>query len=153
MKPYALAFGALLSLLSATTSFAATKEDDARAFFTRFVAAQNAHDLTQIKAMLWDSPKMLWYARGGANWGPDAVVSKLKVYYQGAWQLKPDMSHFSVVLVADNVAQLMVPITFTRSHAGETPTDSTFLISQTLVMGKDGWRVASIMPIADTNFK
>ncbi|OPA84566.1 DUF4440 domain-containing protein [Pseudomonas fluorescens] len=153
MKRCALAFCALFSLLPLTPVFATPQEDETRAFFTRFVEAQNAHDLVQIKAMLWDSPKMLWFARGEANWGPDGVVSKLKDYYKGTWQLKPDMSHFSVVMVNDEVAQLMVPVAFTRGHPGEAPQVDTFLISQTLLKDKDGWHVASILPVADTHFK
>lgn len=153
MKRCALAFGALFSLFTLTCAFATPQEDETRAFFTRFVEAQNAHDLKQIKAMLWDSPKMLWFARGEANWGPDAVVSKLKEYYKGTWQLQPDMSHFSVVMVNDEVAQLMVPVAFTRGHPGEPAQVDTFLISQTLLKGKDGWHVASILPVADTHFK
>ncbi|BBP77726.1 DUF3225 domain-containing protein [Pseudomonas gingeri NCPPB 3146 = LMG 5327] len=147
-----LLLGALLTL-SSHSAFAASNEDEVRGFFTDFVKAQNAHDLKQIRAMLWDSPQMLWYARGGANWGPDAVVERLKDYYQGVWQLDPDMSRLRITQLNDSVAQILVPVTFTRSHAGEAPQKNTFLISQTLLRGADGWRVATIMPVADTNFK
>jgi len=153
MKRRVMALAALLSSFAFTSTFANPQEDEARAFFTRFVEAQNAHDLNQIQAMLWDSPKMLWFARGEPNWGPDAVVSKLKEYYKGAWQLQPDMSHFSAVAINDTVVQLMVPVAFTRSHGAETPRVDTFLISQTLVKDQNGWHVASIMPLADTHFK
>jgi len=147
-----LLLGALITL-STSSTFAASNEDEVRGFFSDFVKSQNAHDLKQIRSMLWDSPQMLWYARGGASWGPDAVVERLKDYYQGVWQLDPDMSKFRTTQLNDTVAQILVPVTFTRSHAGEAPQKNTFLISQTLLRDANGWHVATIMPVADTNFK
>ena len=50
----------------------AADESEARAFFTKFVAAQNAHDVSDVKSMLWDSPGMLWFGRNVETRGRDA---------------------------------------------------------------------------------
>jgi hypothetical protein len=77
----------------------------------------------------------------------------LEDYYEGTWHLEPDMTQFRVTVIADDFMQILVPIIFTRRLPGKPPRDSEFLISQTLLRGKDGRRVTAIIPIADTQFK
>jgi hypothetical protein len=132
---------------------AAADETEARAFFTKFVAAQNAHDVDGVKSMLWNSPGMLWYGRGAETRGRDAVADRFREYYQGTWHLEPDMSQFHVTVVSNDVMQILVPIVFTRGLPGQPSQDNKFLISQTFVHDAEGWHVASIMPIANTQLK
>ncbi|WMT76503.1 nuclear transport factor 2 family protein [Bradyrhizobium sp. Ash2021] len=89
-------------------------EAAARAFFSKFVAAQNAHNADDVKSMLWNSPSMLWFSRGGETRGRDAVAARFKEYYEGTWHLEPDMSQFHVAAISDDVMQILVPIVFTR---------------------------------------
>ena len=63
------------------------------------------------------------------------------------------MSQFHVAVVSNDVMQILVPIVFTRGLPGQPSQDNTFLISQTFVRDADGWYVASIMPIANTQLK
>ncbi|WP_258608425.1 YybH family protein [Mesorhizobium sp. AR10] len=132
---------------------AAADETEARALFKRFVAAQNAHNADDVRAMLWNSPSMLLFSRGVETRGAEAVADQFKEYYAGTWHLKPDMSNFRVAAISNDVMQILVPIVFTRGLPGEPPQDSTFLISQTFVREATGWHVASILPIANTQLK
>jgi hypothetical protein len=128
-------------------------EGEARAFFMRFVAAQNAHDAGEVKSMLWNSPQMLFFSRGIETRGADAAADRFKEYYQGTWHLEPDMSTFRVAVISNDVVQILVPIVFTRALPGAEPQSDTFLISQTFVRDAQGWRIASILPIANTQLK
>jgi hypothetical protein len=132
---------------------AAGNEAESRAFFTKFVAAQNAHNAGDVKSMLWNSPSMLWFSRGVETRGRDAVAERFREYYEGTWHLEPDMSQFHVATISDDVMQILVPIVFTRGLPGKLPQDNTFLISQTFVRDADGWHIASILPIANTQLK
>lgn len=134
-------------------ALATPSENEARQFFGEFVAAHNDHNVQKVKSMLWDSPKMLWFTRGESVLGPDAVVDRLKEYYKGAWHLQPDMSKFTATAITDDCVQIVVPIIFTRSLPGQPAHDTTFLISQTYIRSIDGWRVASIMALADSSIK
>ena len=131
----------------------AADESEARAFFTKFVAAQNAHDMDDVKSMLWDSPGMLWFGLNVETRGRDAVADRFREYYQGTWHLEPDMSQFHVTVVSNDVMQILVPIVFTRGLPGQPSQDNKFLISQTFVHDANGWHVASILPIANTQLK
>jgi hypothetical protein len=63
------------------------------------------------------------------------------------------MSQFHVATISDDVMQILVPIVFTRGLPGKPPQDNTFLISQTFVRDANGWYIASILPIANTQLK
>jgi len=131
----------------------AADESEARAFFAKFVAAQNAHDVDAVKSMLWDSPGMLWFGRNVETRGRDAVADRFGEYYRGTWHLEPDMSQFHVAVISADVMQILVPIVFTRGLPDQPSQDNTFLISQTFVHDASGWHVASILPIANTQLK
>jgi hypothetical protein len=132
---------------------ASAAADEARAFFTKFVDAQNAHDVSGVKAMLWNSPQMLWYGRGVETRGREAVADRFSEYYEGTWHLDPDISQFHATVLSGDVMQILVPIVFTRGLPGQPAQNNKFMISQTFVHDADGWHVASIMPIANTQLK
>jgi hypothetical protein len=132
---------------------AAANDAEAKTIFEKFIAAQNAHDADAVKAMLLDSPSTLLFARNVDTRGRDAVAARFKEYYEGIWHLEPDMSKFRVAVISNDVMQVLVPIVFTRGLPGKPPQQNTFLISQTYVQDANGWHVASIMPIANTELK
>jgi hypothetical protein len=143
----------IMTVASSGHAAAAADEAAARAFFLKFVAAQNAHNADDVKSMLWNSPGMLWFSRGVETRGRDAVVARFKEYYEGTWHLEPDMSQFRATTISEDVMQILVPIVFTRGLPGKPPQDNTFLISQTFVRDANGWHIASILPIANTQLK
>ncbi|UFS91007.1 DUF4440 domain-containing protein [Bradyrhizobium daqingense] len=132
---------------------ALANDAEARTTFEKFIAAQNAHDADAVKAMLWNSPGTLLFARGIETRGRDAVAARFKAYYEGTWHLEPDMSKFHVAVISNEVMQVLVPIVFTRGLPGKPPQQNTFLISQTYVHDAAGWSVASIMPVANTELR
>ena len=131
----------------------ATNEAEARALFTKFVAAQNAHSVSGVKAMLWNSPGTLLLARGTEIRGPGAIADRFKEYYEGTWHVEPDMSLFHVTLISKDMMQFLVPVIFTRGLPGQPSQDNKFLVTQTLVHEANGWHIASIISIADTQPK
>ena len=69
----ALMFAALM-----TKPTVAAPEDDVRAVFERFVAAQNAHDIKEVETLLLASPDFLWITRGTPVWGHDAALKTFR---------------------------------------------------------------------------
>ena len=132
---------------------AAANDAEARTIFEKFIAAQNAHDADAVKAMLLNSPGTLLFARNVETRGRDEVAARFKTYYEGTWHLEPDMSKFRVAVISNEIMQILVPIVFTRGLPGKPPQQNTFLISQTYVQDADGWHVASILPVANTELK
>jgi ketosteroid isomerase-like protein len=143
----ALPILAIVTVLLAAPSVEAGAEDDVRATMERFVATQNAHDLTALRDLLVDSPQFLWITRGIPIWGRQAALARFEALYRGTWKLEPAMSELRVVMLGDAAAQIYVPITFTIGAAGEAPTTTRFLMNQVLLKTGDGWKVTSILPI------
>ena len=137
-----------LLMVSLTIELAiAAPEDDVRATFDRFVAAQNAHDIKAVEALLLSSPDFLWVTRGIPIWGHDAAIKRFTALYDGTWRLDPEPSGLKITIIGDRVAQIYVPIIFSIGPAGQPPQQTRFLMNQVLVKTPDGWRVSSILPI------
>ncbi|MBH5390299.1 DUF4440 domain-containing protein [Bradyrhizobium diversitatis] len=153
MKKSVFAALAMMTVALNGHAYAQPIEAEAQALFTRFVAAQNTHDASQVKSMLWNSPQMLFFSRGIESRGAEAAADRFKEYYQGTWHLEPEMSKFHVAAITNDVVQILVPIKFTRALPGAQPQSDTFLISQTFVRDAQGWQIASILPIANTQLK
>jgi ketosteroid isomerase-like protein len=142
------AFLILFLLLSTAGIVRADSEDEVKAVFAKFVAAQNAHDLKEVGALLQDSAQFLWITRGLPVWGHDAAIKRFEALYQGTWSLDPKMDELKVVeLQPGVVAQLYVPITFMIGPAGQTAQPTRFLMNQVLVKAGDSWKITSILPI------
>ncbi|KFG70608.1 nuclear transport factor 2 family protein [Microvirga sp. BSC39] len=134
-------------LMLCAGSVQAGTEDEVKAQFSKFVAAQNAHDLKAVGAMLLDSPQFLWITRGAPIWGREAALKRFEALYQGTWSLDPKTDELKVFEVQPGVAQLYVPITFMVAPAGQSAQPARFLMNQLLVKTTDGWKISSVLPI------
>jgi Domain of unknown function (DUF4440) len=125
----------------------AAPEDEVRAQFDRFVAAQNAHDIKVVGDLLLDSPNFLWITRGTPIWGREAALKRFEALYQGTWTLDPRKDELKVTMLRDDTAQLFVPMTFSIGPAGEPAQPMRFLMNQLIVKTPSGWKTANILPI------
>jgi ketosteroid isomerase-like protein len=122
-------------------------EDEVKALFGKFVAAQNAHDLKAVGEILQDSPQFLWITRGTPYWGRDAALKRFGEYYQGTWELEPKLDQLKVTELSPGVAQIFAPTVFRIAPAGQTAQPTLFLLNHIYVKTADGWKLASIFPI------
>jgi ketosteroid isomerase-like protein len=122
-------------------------EDEVRAQFDRFVAAQNAHDLKAVEELLWDSPDFLWITRGRPIWGREAALKQFAAIYQGTWMLDPRKDELKVTMVRNDAAELFVPIVFSIGQSGQPAQQTRFLMNQLIVNTPSGWKTANILPI------
>jgi polar amino acid transport system substrate-binding protein len=124
-----------------------TPGQEVLALFDRFFLAQNARDLGAVGDLLWDSPSLLWINNGVPIRGREAVRQQLAGLFQGAWQLTPKLAEFQVTMLANDVAQVYVPIDIAAGPAGQPAPSTPWLMTQVLVRSGQGWRIASILPI------
>src|SRR5512141_1440920 len=88
----------LMAAIVAVPSSAVSPEEEVRAVFDRFVAAQNEHDVKSVEALLLDSPQFLWITRGNAVWGRAEALKRFEGLYAGTWHLEPEVAAFRFVL-------------------------------------------------------
>jgi uncharacterized protein (TIGR02246 family) len=137
----------LLLVLPVAPAAWAGPEDEIRTLFDRFVAAQNAHDLSAVRDLLWDSARFLWVTRGTPIWGREAGLKRFEALYQGTCRPEANAAELRVTMLSNDVAQLYVPIVFTIGPAGQPAQTTRFLMNQTIIKTPAGWKVASILPI------
>jgi uncharacterized protein (TIGR02246 family) len=140
-------FIAISLLLTVAGAARAGSEDEIRALFAKFVAAQNAHDIKAVRELLQDTPDFLWITRGAPIWGRDAALKRFEALYQGTWSLDPKLDELRIAELQPNIVQLYVPVTFMIGPAGQTAQPTRFLLNQVVVKTANGWKIASILPI------
>ena len=126
---------------------AATVDDELRATVERFVAAQNAHDLSAVGGILLDSPNFLWITRGTPVWGRSDALSRFQKLYAGTWRLEPDWPALRTVIAEAHLAEIFVPIAFTIGAPEQPLQETQFLMNMVLTKQGTEWKVASILPI------
>lgn len=132
-----------------STSVPTATQGDVRTMFDNFIAAQNSHNITQVRNLLLDSPDFLWMRASGVPiFGYDAAVSQFQALYQGTWHLDPNMSALQIVKLSGSgdAWRIYDPILFTTGAAGAQPSQSLILMSMLAVDTPDGLRIASILP-------
>jgi ketosteroid isomerase-like protein len=137
----------LASVWLPNTLAAAAPEDEVRAAFQDFVAAQNSHDIKALRSLLWESADFLWISRGTPVWGQEAALKRFAALYEGTWRLDPDLAGLKIMMLADGVAALHVPIVFSTGVSGQPPQQMKFLMNQVVLRTASGWKVSSILPI------
>jgi len=133
--------------MAATLARAATMEEEVRAVFDKWIAAQNAHDLKGIRNLLSDSPDMLWISRGKPIWGRDAALKTLEERYKGTWKIEVDRKELRVISVSRRVAQVYAPTQLTSGEPGAEPSRNRVFINLVMVKKPEGWQIVSILPI------
>ena len=138
---------ALIAFSVLIRPLAAAPEDEVRATFERFVAAQNEHDAKAVEALLLNSPNFLWVTRGIPVWGIEPAMQRFSALYQGTWRLDPEPASLKVMMLGDGAAQLYVPIVFTIGPSGQSAQPARVLMNQLLLRTAAGWKITSILPI------
>ena len=110
-----VAVGVFLTLGGAVN--AASVQDEARQFFERFVAAQNAHDLATVGSMLWNSEDFLWVTRGVQVRGSETAFNRPGVKSGNMHRSAPLSSLFKPEQSLTGVPRLFVALELC-SHAG-----------------------------------
>jgi uncharacterized protein (TIGR02246 family) len=138
---------AAVTLLATTRIAAAGIEDEVKAVFQKFIAAQNAHDLSAARELLQDSPQLLWIARGAPIRGRDSVLEGFQKNYEGTWVLEPEFDKTQITVLSSHVVQLFVPAMITIAPKGEVARARRFLLTQIYVSTPLGWKLATIVTI------
>jgi uncharacterized protein (TIGR02246 family) len=133
-------------LLAAAGAARAETEDEVKALFAKFIAAQNAHDFKAVGDILLNSPQFFWITRNTPVWGRDAALKRFEENYKGTWLLEPKFDEVKVTELSPGAAQLFVPAVFTIAPAGQTAVPRNFLLTQIYVKTNDGWRLTTILP-------
>jgi SnoaL-like domain len=126
--------------------------DGVRTLFKQLIDAENRHDLSAVRPLVWVSPNALFVAKTATPaegnwagfWGTEVVLSHLgELYDAGPFHIEPDYDRVKVVGIAPDVAETYAPVNITVAYAGQTPTPKPFLMILNWVRTPEGWRMAA----------
>jgi len=126
--------------------------DGVRALYKQLIDAENRHDLSAVRPLVWVSPNALFVAKTataaegnwGGFWGTEVVLSHLgELYKAGSFRIEPDYERVKVVGIAPDVAETYAPVKITVAYAGQTPVPKPFLMILNWVRTPEGWRMAT----------
>jgi ketosteroid isomerase-like protein len=122
----------------------AAPADEVQTVYGRFLAAQNARDLQQVRSVLWDSPKFLWVSDGRSVWGPDALAERMSQFQRAeVWRVEPDLAKAVPVELSGTTAYLHLPLVLTIG-SNAMPDRLRFLVSVLGIETPEGWRIAAL---------
>ena len=136
---------ACVALLATSPAFA-TPKGEIKATFSKFVAAQNAHDLKAMGELLSDSPNFLWITGGNVVRGRDAALMRYARLFEGTWRLDPDWSTLEIMMLDVSTAQIFVRMVITSGARGQPAPSGSTRMNQILVKTSGGWHVLGILP-------
>ena len=119
----------------------AAPRDEIRGAFSKFVAAQNAHNLKAVGELLSDSPNFLWIAPGRIVRGRDVALERFGELFQSTWRVDPDWSTFQIMMLDVSTAEIFVRVSTTIGASAQSAR-----MNQILINTARGWRVFSILP-------
>ena len=135
---------ALVSLTAAAmlsvSPACAAPSDEIKGAFSKFIAAQNAHDLKAVDESLLASPELLWIAPGQVVRGRDAALVRLGELFQRTRRIDPDWSTFQVMMLDVSTAEIFVRVRITDGTSSRSAR-----MNQILVHTAHAWRVSSLV--------
>jgi ketosteroid isomerase-like protein len=126
--------------------------EDIRALFLRQAAAESAHDIDAMGAVLAQAvagqpDTVNFVARAYRFWGREAVLDHFRAIFAGTWRFEPVVDEIKVLPLNADVAHIFAPTNITAGPAGASGTTYHFLVNELAVRTHDGWRITSIVPV------
>lgn len=135
----------LAASIAGAPSANAEQKDELRATYERFVTAQNARDLTAVRAILLDSPQFLWVSDGKTFWGRETMLERMARFQKAEfWRAYPALDQASFVEVTPDSGYVHMPLTLRFGSEKDGIFDTHFLVSILFVRGAGDWRIAAL---------
>ena len=134
----------LLAISLTETGVRAGTAEEIRATYEAFAAAQNAHDLKRVGALLLASRRFLWVSDGMSVWGREATLERMSSFQEAAvWRVEPDLAKAVAVALDESSGFLHLPLQLVIG-ASVNPDRLRFLVSVLCVKTPAGWRIAAL---------
>jgi ketosteroid isomerase-like protein len=125
---------------------------DIRALFLRQAAAESAHDIDAMDAVLaraapGQPDSVRFVARAYRFWGREAVLQHFRDVFAGTWRFEPELEEIQVLPISIDVAQIYAPTNITTGTADGSVATYRFLVNEFAVRTPEGWRISVIVPV------
>jgi uncharacterized protein (TIGR02246 family) len=137
-------------MASPVAANAGTPQEEVRALFERWIAAQNAHDLKGVGDVLSGSPNTVFLNGAGTIlWGRDEIVKYFAGVHKANVKMEPDFAGWRIVMQTDNAAHFFVPVKVTLAPPGQDARTFGNWMNGIVVKEGDRWSMIGGLPIPD----
>jgi uncharacterized protein (TIGR02246 family) len=122
---------------------------DVRALYETFVAAQNAHDIDAVRALLSEGPDFLWITDGRPVWGREEMLTRMAGFQNAeVWQVEPEYDASRVILLDADTAVFHIPLVLVIGSNAD-PARLPWLVEVLCQKEPVGWRIAGLFTSVD----
>jgi ketosteroid isomerase-like protein len=123
-----------------------------RSLFLRQAAAENAHDIDAMGAVLAHAASgqpdpVRFVARAYRFFGRDAVLQHFRDVFAGGWRFEPEQDEIRVLPISVDVAHIFAPTNITTGTADGHDATYRFLVNEFALRTPEGWRISAIIPV------
>ena len=155
MKPIRFlvcAFTFVLSLLSFRAGASdSEREREIKNIYKELIDAENRHDLTAVRELVWNSPSTLFVAKAPVGWhgywGIKDVMQHLHDMYQQPFRIAPIYQEERVVFLTPEIAETYVPVRISVAYGGQNPVPKPFVMVLVWIHTAQGWKMTTDIPI------
>jgi uncharacterized protein (TIGR02246 family) len=140
---------ALMLAVSLGSPVQADPQQDIRVLYETFVAAQNAHDIEAVRAVLSESPDFLWITDGRPVWGREEMLARMASFQNAEiWQVEPEYDASRVIVLDDDTAVFHIPLVLVIGSKAD-PARLKWLVEVLCQKEPAGWRIAGLFTSVD----
>jgi hypothetical protein len=144
-------FAVINMLLAGPSAAQTTNERDLKRIYRQLIDAEDKHDLTAIRALVWNSPSTLFVAKAPLGWhgywGIDDVMQHLHDMYQQSFRIDPIYEEEKVVFISPDIAETYAPVRITVAYGGQNPVPKPFVMVLLWIKTPHGWKMTTDIPI------
>jgi hypothetical protein len=127
------------------------KEQDLKDLYKKLIDAENRHDLSAVRELVWNSPSTLFVAKAPVGWlgywGIDDVMQHLHDMYQQPFRIDPLYREEKVVFISPDIAETYAPVQITVAYGGQNPVPKPFVMVLLWIKTSTGWKMTTDIPI------
>ena len=129
----------------------ADKEAEVKRIYKQLIDAENEHDLTRVRALVWNSPSTLFVAKAPVGWhgywGVDDIMQHLHDMYRQPFLIDPIYEEEKVVFITPEIAETYTPVRITVAYGGQNPVPKPFVMVLLWKNTPQGWKMTTDIPI------
>src|SRR5271155_3495245 len=137
--------------LAGASAAQTSNEREIKRIFKQLIDAEDKHDLTAVRALVWNSPSTLFVAKAPVGWrgywGIDDVMQHLHDMYQQPFRIDPIYEEEKVVFITPDVAETYAPVRITVAYGGQNPVPKPFVMVLLWIKTPHGWKMTTDVPI------
>jgi hypothetical protein len=148
---WVIVFTLINTALAGASAAQTSNEREIKRIYKQLIDAEDNHDLTAVRALVWDSSSTLFVAKAPMGWhgywGINDVMQHLRDMYQQPFRIDPVYEEEKVVFITPEIAETYAPVNIAVAYGGQNPVPKPFVMVLLWIKTSKGWKMTTDIPI------